>query len=144
MFEREDIEQILEVINCDFMGQDFEFRLQDKGDGWTIQVRIPRPDTFTGEWGLGGGGKYYVSPYSTEDEIVKKCFAACMAYAEHEVREGFNWKGRRVFGPHIGLDALWEAAPQTTFRDPPQQESTGKFEVQVSPTDPQYLAARIK
>lgn len=116
MLTEVDMKEILSEVTCDFMGKDFEFRLQPKDTGWNLQCRIQRPDTESGEWGEGAGGKYYVSPHSSVDEIVKKCLAACMAYAEHEIREGFTWRERRIFGPHIGLEALWEAAPHVTYK----------------------------
>lgn len=77
---------------------------------WYIQARKWREDVDTGEWGEGHGGKYYISPYSTPEEIRQKALQACLAYAEHEVREAFTWNGRQIFGPHMDHNKLWEIA----------------------------------
>jgi hypothetical protein len=138
MITETQLRKIVHNVQCDFMGQAFQFRVQPKGEGWTLQCRIMRPDTESGTWAEGGGGKYYVSPHSTEDEIVKKCFAACMAYAEHEVREGFRWKERRVFGPHIDLDALWRAAEHVSYRDT-REEPAGAAEGTPDPSRARYV-----
>jgi hypothetical protein len=44
-----------------------------------------------------------------DDVVVKRFFVACRDYAEHEVREAFTWRGRRVLGPHVPLQTMWEA-----------------------------------
>lgn len=86
------------------------------GDRYYLQVEASRPDTFTGEIGLGHGGKYYLSPHMTEGELVRKAFTAFAAYEEHECREAFQYQNRRVFGPHIAMDALMEIADRTETR----------------------------
>ena len=81
-----------------------------------IQVACWRKDTVTGEMGMGKGGKSYLSEHMTDSEIVRRAFGLFMAYEEHECREFFKWRGRRVFGPHIAVEALWEAAKQVDVR----------------------------
>ncbi len=105
-------------IDAEYQGTKFEIFTGDhKGRVW-VQVGTVRPDTYPPHlMGLGKGGKAYVSPHATADEIVKKIFGLCMAYVEHETREGFKYKGRRIFDPHITLDALYEASLKTAHRD---------------------------
>lgn len=81
-----------------------------------LQLQAYRKDTDTGDWGYGRGAKYYLSPYMIDGEIVRLAFSALRAYDEHEDREAFTWCGRRVFGPHISLEALWEAADKVEYR----------------------------
>jgi hypothetical protein len=81
-----------------------------------LQVECERPDVYTQIVGLGHGGKAYLSEHMTDGEIVRRAFALFMAYEEHECREGFKWRGRAVFGPHIATEALWEAAEHLDFR----------------------------
>ncbi len=81
-----------------------------------LQVEHGRRDVQTGEMGLGRGGKAYLSPAMTDSEIVRKAFQLCLAYEEHEVREHFQFRGRRVFGPHIDVEALWRVAEDTDER----------------------------
>ena len=84
---------------------------------WYIQVECDRPDSFTDLLGVGRGGKGYLSPHMIPGEIVRKAFGLFAAYEEHECREFFTYKGKRVFGPHISIDALLEVADQVEARD---------------------------
>ncbi|MCW2763870.1 MAG: hypothetical protein JWR85_4071 [Marmoricola sp.] len=81
-----------------------------------IQLEHLRPDAFTGELKWGNGGKRYLSPFMTTSEIIRAAFAAALAYEEHEVREWFTYHQRRVFGPHIDVDALWTVANDLDIR----------------------------
>jgi hypothetical protein len=81
-----------------------------------IQVECDRPDVNTGIMGVGHGGKAYLSEHMTDGEIVRRAFSLFMAYEEHECREGFKWRGRAVFGPHIATEALWSVADQMDYR----------------------------
>lgn len=81
-----------------------------------LQIRHWRPDTNTGKLGWGYGGKAYLSEHMIDEEIVRTAFGLLRAYWEHEAREAFLWHGRRVFGPHISLDALWDAADHLEHR----------------------------
>jgi len=82
-----------------------------------VQIECERVDTFTGELGVGRGGKAYLSQYSTNSEIIQIIFGLYKSYWEHEARETFLWRGRRVFGPHISTEALWEVAERYDARD---------------------------
>src|SRR5215467_3075651 len=75
-----------------------------------IQVLCERPDTYTGEYGTGRGGIRIINPGQSDSSIVRTIFAAFLAYEEHEVREAFTYKGKRIFGPHLDIDALVEVA----------------------------------
>lgn len=104
-------------IQCVRLGhQDLLAGCNNPNHTWFIQATLFRKDTDTGEWGTGHGGKYIISPHMTAGEIVKKCFVACRDYSEHEVREAFLFRGRRVLGPHIDISALWEVADKEEVR----------------------------
>lgn len=77
---------------------------------WFVQACLWRKDTEMGEYGWGLGGKILLNSDGTLGELAKKFFVAARDYSEHEVREAFKYRGRRVLGPHISLDMLWEAA----------------------------------
>lgn len=81
-----------------------------------IQIECYRRDVITGEMGYGRGGKYHLSEHQTKSEIVQMVFGAYKAYWEHETRENFQYRGRRVFGPHIDVDAQWEASNKVDVR----------------------------
>lgn len=81
-----------------------------------LQIECFRRDVITGDMGIGRGGKAYLSPHMTDSEIIQAAFGLFVAYWTHEAREGFQWRGRRVFGPHIATEALWEVARRVDVR----------------------------
>lgn len=88
----------------------------DPAGRYYYQIECWRKDVITGEMGLGYGGKAYLDPGSTDSQLVQTIFGLYKGYWEHEARETFQWKGRRVFGPHISTVALWEIAPRVDVR----------------------------
>ena len=87
---------------------------EERGTAY-VQARLWRADADTGVEGWGLGPRHPVGssandPDGQPDYIVKRCLVAALSFAEHEVREAFLYDGRRVFGPHMKLSALWEAA----------------------------------
>lgn len=112
----ENLNAIITDIEAEYQGNLFLiFTGEHEGNLW-IQVGTMRPDTYTGQQELGKGGKAYVSTYATHDEVVKKIFGLIMAYVEHETREGFKWKGRRIFNPHVTIEALHSVALKSNWR----------------------------
>jgi len=104
--------RVLEIsknVECD--PYRFDVVLRDGGE-IAIEARLWRQDTDTGEWGWGQGGQHLIDEMMSDDVIAKRFLVAALSYAEHEVREGFRYKGRRIFGPHMPLQALWEAAEE--------------------------------
>ncbi len=81
-----------------------------------FQIECWRKDTFTGNFGFGRGGKAYLSEYATDGELIQTVFGLYKGYWEHEARETFKWRDRRVFGPHISTGALWEVADRVENR----------------------------
>lgn len=81
-----------------------------------FQIQCWRKDVITGLYGYGFGGKAYLSPHQTDSELVQTIFGLYKGYWEHEARESFMWRGRRVFGPHISTEALWDIARRVDVR----------------------------
>ena len=119
MLSYNQIKEILEDIEIGFQDKKFKiFHGEHEGKVW-VQVGSLRPDCDNpNSFGLGKGGKAYISEHASDDEIVKKIMGLCLAYVEHETRESFYYKGKRVFGPHISLAALMEAADSVSGRLP--------------------------
>lgn len=84
-----------------------------------LQVEVERTDIMTGRTGVGRGGRYTVAPDATTSEVVQAVFGLFRAYEEHECREWFKYRGRRVYGPHMDIEALWDVARQTDVRPGP-------------------------
>jgi len=92
--------------------QDFEI----PNGRFFFQIYCWRKDAITGEMGMGFGGKAYLSEHATDSELVQTIFGLYKAYWEHEARETFLWRDRRVFGPHISTEALWDVARRVDIR----------------------------
>lgn len=54
------------------------------------------------------GRKWLISEHMTDGEIVQTVFKATMTAAEHELREGFKYRGQPIFDPHYDLEKLVE------------------------------------
>lgn len=98
--------QMEAMVNAITYKEGYEIRFAVTGGRPYIQVYCTRPDSITGEIGLGRGGEVYLSPLMTDSEIIRKCFGALLAYEEHECREWFRYCGKQIFGPHIHVAAL--------------------------------------
>lgn len=94
-----------------------EFRLLDKGDGYLLQLIYMEPDADTpnGEPMPQHCRKWYVSPFSTESEIVRTAYKAVHASMLHRLGEHFRYKGAQVYSPHMSVAALAAAAAQGDF-----------------------------
>ena len=110
------LESIIADIDAEYQGTKFQIFYGDHERSIWVQVGTERPDTYTGQMEIGKGGKAYLSPHATDDETVKKIFGLCISYVEHETREGFQYKGRRVFNPHASLEALYSIALKSNYR----------------------------
>lgn len=71
-----------------------------------VQAWLWRDDSETQATGWGHGSMYFVDPAASRDDVVKRCFVAARDFAEHEVRESFEWQRARVLGPHMPLEEL--------------------------------------
>lgn len=60
--------------------------------------------------------KWALSEYMCESEIVQTALLAAITAEEHEAREAFRYKGKRVFNPHISVEALSEACETEDHR----------------------------
>lgn len=81
-----------------------------------LQVSFDAWDEASGKFQLQYGRKWLVSRYSTTSEIVQTALKAVLAAQEHEVREGFRYKGKAIFGPHFDVDDLAYRMPMSDLR----------------------------
>lgn len=84
-----------------------------KGDPdhlWFVEACLKRLDTDTQQWGRGRGGRIYFDQTTSYDTVVKRFFVAARDYGEHEVREAFKLRGKKVLGPHTPIEKLVEVA----------------------------------
>lgn len=52
------------------------------------------------------GRKWQLSQHMTDSEIVQTALLALITWAEHEVRESFEYRGEAIFAPHFDVDDL--------------------------------------
>lgn len=74
--------------------------------GWLIHVTFERPDTITGKIGRGRGRDEIIWAGTTESAVVKTCWLLVELMVRHELMEGFNYQGRRIFNPHNTVQEL--------------------------------------
>lgn len=85
--------------------------------GCWLQVRFTAPDNATHEMDQSWSGrKWYISPYSTPDEVVQTCLKAVLTAVEHEAREQFLYKGVAIFQPHVPVEELLKIAALKSLR----------------------------
>lgn len=97
-------DEVLEIVGrIEFM--DRKVVVSQVGEGYHLQVQYMEVDVDTGKMELQKARKWYISPYSTETEIVETAFKACRTSMDHVLKEHFLYRGRRVYSPHFDINA---------------------------------------
>lgn len=115
----ETIKELTSHISFSVFGQKlFLSVLEDKKFGQRpyLQWFYHAPCTKTQNIEEWRGGKWYLSFYMTDDEIVKKAYAAVKAAVEHEIMEGFKFDDTILFNPHVDFRKLIEVSPHEVKR----------------------------
>jgi len=114
------LEQIRAVVaRCSFdPASPYEFRVREAHGGIMLSATYVDPDTFSREAKLQYTRQWRLTPEMTKSEIVQTVFKCCITSMEHRTREGFKYRGRRVFGPHFDVDALWGICDRLDYREP--------------------------
>lgn len=115
MAEPKSWDEVWEIIQqISFM--DRVFVLLKKGDGFLFQISYMEQDVERkGAATLQKARKWYISPYSTETEIVETVFKACRTSMDHVVKEHFLYAGHRIYSPHIDVLARVEICQLRKF-----------------------------
>ena len=104
------LDQISFAPSCVSMGWQWqieELRLQS-GDlrGWLVNTTFRRPDTHTGEIGIGAGARGSIAVGASESAVVKTCWLLAELIVRHELMEAFLYRDVRIFNPHHSVDEL--------------------------------------
>lgn len=103
------------IADCSFEG--YTFHVTPDRDGARLQATYEEADIVDpSKIEVQYTRKWFISPHSCESEIVKTAFKCCATSVEHRLRESFQWKGARIFGPHIDVYALHDAARKVDIR----------------------------
>lgn len=110
---REQVQNILNAVQF----KDRKFLLLDKGDGFLIQMEYFEPDVEKpgSDPVSQKTRKWYVSPFSTESEVVETCWAMVKRSQEHVASEHFTYKGRRVYSQHFDINARMDMCDDEMF-----------------------------
>jgi hypothetical protein len=108
--DTEDVKEILDNINfaehsCIDMGWEFEVKVVERF--YFIRTSFKRKDINTGEFGTGWG-RWNTTPipWASETSIVMTAWVCVDQIVRHELLEGFEYKGKKVFNPHKTIDQL--------------------------------------
>ena len=119
MYTVQEIKDIVSLCTFDYPHERWLIEVKLDGTRAYLQIRVPDGrDADTGlpmEW---TGRKWMLSPHMCKNEIVMTAFKAVMTAMEHEVREGFRYRGAAIFNPHMDPDRLAEFV-----RDPENMQS---------------------
>ena len=98
---------IVEIIE-NIKYKDYSIMFKEGRDGRPyLQVDMGMTEcATTSESTVMWGRKWYLSPHMTETEVVQTAFKAVLAAEEHEIREFFEYKGRKVFNPHFDINDM--------------------------------------
>lgn len=99
----EDVRAILNEIDCG----EYQFNLLIKEGDMFLQLAYVEPCIITGHEKVQKTRKWYISPWMVKNEIVQTALKAVLTSMEHRAREMFKYRGRRIYGPHFDVDALW-------------------------------------
>ncbi len=111
---KKSLDDIKRIINeIEFM--DRSFRVDTMGSGYFLQVQYMEANIDTGEVELQKARKWYISPFSTDTEVVETAFKACRTSMDHVLKEHFLYHGHRVYSPHFNIDARLEMCDRKFF-----------------------------
>lgn len=132
--DRETLFQIIDQISMKNTALDFKWKFEvshiiydpvTNVQGWFITVSFERPDTATGQIGIGRGRPEWVPFGAWESGIVKTCWLLIELVVRHELMEAFRYQDKRIFNPHNSVHAL---ASIQKAEDPPQIDRQGLFD----------------
>ncbi len=111
------IDELKEIVAlCEFSG--YSFLVRETHGGIILQAEyIDRDINPPHHLEMQVTRKWLISPYATKSEIVQTAFKCVLTSMEHRAREGFLYRGKRVFGPHFDVDALHGICDQIDARE---------------------------
>lgn len=111
------LDEMREVLTqIEYLDYTFEV-VEVEGGRAFLRAYYDEPDIVTGELERQFTRKWTLSPFMVKSEFVQTAFKCALTSAEHRVREHFTYRGKRVFGPHFDVDALWEICGRLDYRD---------------------------
>lgn len=95
------------ALLADVEFRDWTLALEEDGTSLYLQWSFYAADSDDPrEVGIQKCRKWRVSYHAADAEVVQTAWAAALMAVEHEAREDFKYRGRRIYGPHQSLEAL--------------------------------------
>jgi len=113
----EEIRAIASECRFDLEGVKWKIEVKDDGAKWYVQVAVDGKCNVTGADLSWTSRKWLLSPHMTKTEIVRTCYLAVKRAVAHEVDERFTYMGKRIYDPHIDVDALAEVCERMDVRE---------------------------
>lgn len=79
------------------------FLLEPIAEGYLFQLAANVPNADTREPEDYTGRKWHVAANATRADVVRTALKAALTWQEHETRERFTYRGKRLFGPHLPI-----------------------------------------
>jgi hypothetical protein len=95
----------LGIMLSDVAYKNWDLRLFREGDEYYLQWILTSPD-----YALQFGRKWVLPKTMSKSEVISTAFKSALTAEEHECRESFKYKGKKIFGPHFDVDVLAEIA----------------------------------
>lgn len=108
--------ELVKIILSDVQYKDWTLLVRDDNGRTYLQWSFFAKCAKTGVECEQLSRKWHLSPHMTVSELVCTAFKAALTAEEHECRENFRWKERRIFNPHIDVKVLWLAANHEDMR----------------------------
>ena len=108
----EEMRDVMRQVECG----EYSFHIIEDGKGAYLQASYPEPDIITTQLATQNTRKWRLSQWMTKSELVQTALKCVLTSVEHRAREHFLYKGRRVYGPHLDVEALWEIAKKLDYR----------------------------
>lgn len=99
----EDVKRV--VAETTYPGYEFGVSMVSRGI-YTIEGRFKAPCTINGGEPVWQYTRKWLLEYPTPSAVVGTLLKLVLTSLEHEAREMFLWKGKRVFDPHIDIHSL--------------------------------------
>ena len=95
----------------------YTFQIIDKDGQAFLLASYQEADVVTGDPSLQKTRKWYLSPWATKSEIVQTALKCVLTSMEHRARESFQYRGKRIFGPHFDVDTLHQICADSASLD---------------------------
>jgi hypothetical protein len=98
---------IIRVILARLKYKGWVFRLVDDHHHFFLQLEWWETDFVSKQPALQRSRRWLIETDMTESEVVQTAWLAIQTAEIHEARERFTYVGRRVFGPHLDVRAVF-------------------------------------